>query len=202
MEDKEKPPKPPEKPNYKCIKVNLNDILAEDKNLSKHVYDIINTNVIRVSKITSKTYLLLRKWVLNHYHLKDNFNEIEIPFINQDVIRMCTLSFLKQARGPKPKTENQVLLDEFRELHDFKEVDGEYIKKPLEYYYTTMLTSIENNIKNNFINYINRFVNSYFKKMNETELNNKKFKDKLMSELKVVKDDILNNMSYFIIHVL
>ena len=193
MEDKEKPPKPTEKPNYKCIKVNLNDILAEDKNLSKHVYDIINTNVIRVSKITSKTYLLLRKWVLNHYHLKDNFNEIEIPFINQDVIRMCTLSFLKQGRGPNPKIENQVLLDEFRGLHDFKEIDGEHIKKPLEYYYTTMLTSIENNIKNNFINYINRFVNSYFKKMNETELNNKKFKDKLMSELKVVKDDILNN---------
>ena len=70
MEDNINKEKPPEKvkDNYKCIKVNLKDILSNKKHISNKVFDIINKNVFRVNKITEKTYFLLRKWVLTNYY--------------------------------------------------------------------------------------------------------------------------------------
>jgi hypothetical protein len=40
----------------------------------------------------------------------------------------------------------------------------------LQYYETTMITSIENNIKMHFFDYINRFIFSYYKTYTKTSL--------------------------------
>ena len=192
MEDNINKEKPPEKvkDNYKCIKVNLKDILSNKKHISNKVFDIINKNVFRVNKITEKTYFLLRKWVLTNYYN----NNKNIPLITTDLIHTCNLSFLiKKNNALELKPDIKKLVEDFEELQNFEKMDGENIKDTLKYYNVTILTSIENNIKNNFLNYINRFVNNSFKKIYEKEINNKDFKENLMSELKVVKDDIINN---------
>ena len=56
-----------------------------------------------------------------------------------------------------------------------------------------MNTAIINNIKLNFVSYLNRYVNSVFTNIYKIEIENKEFKKQLYKELKVVKEDLINN---------
>ena len=177
------------KEKYKCIKVPFKNILTKNNEDSTFVFDKIYNSMIRTNNVTIKTYQLLRLWILNKY-----YNDTNIPIITENTIRMCIKSILKPSKaGPTPKTENLLLLEEFRNLHNFELEDGLNICHILLYNTTTILTSIENNIKAHFFEYINRFVNSYFKTMYKEEIKNRNFKLNLYSELKKVKNDIKNN---------
>jgi hypothetical protein len=176
------------KEKYKCIKKSFLKILKKNNDYSNFVYDKIYDAMIRTNNITIKTYQLLRLWVLNKYH-----NNINIPLITENTIRMCIKSILKPSKGPKPKDNNLLLLNEFINTHNFDLEDGTNICKILQYNATTILTSIENNIKLHFFEYINRFINSYFKVKYSEEIKNSDFKKLLFKELKKVKDDIINN---------
>ena len=185
MKKVEKPPK------YKCIKVPIIKILNEKSLSNNEVLDTINNAVLRTNKITTKAYFLLRLWVLNKYHTNQ-----EIPVITADTISMCIKSLLLPSRGPKA-TKNNLLL--FNEFNEFKEVsslsleDGSHLSAILDYYSVTMLTSIENNIKMHFFDYIKRFINTYFKHVNQDNIHNKEFKKQLYKEINFVKNDIINN---------
>jgi hypothetical protein len=52
--------------------------------------------------------------------------------------------------GQKPKGNNAILLDEFQNLNTFELEDGSNLSSILDYYSTTMITAIENNIKMRF----------------------------------------------------
>jgi hypothetical protein len=148
---------PPDK--YRCLKLPITSILLKDKEKEEEVNDnmvILQDAIIRTNAITTKTYFLLRVWVLNKYH-----NHQDIPEITEDTISMSMKSVLLPSSGPKPKGNNALLLQEFQQLHTFGLEDGSNLSATLDYYVTTMLTSIENNIKMRFFDYIKRFVNSY-----------------------------------------
>jgi len=149
---------------------------------------ILQDAILRANKITSKSYMLLRLWVLNKYH-----DGIDIPEITTDTISMAMKSIMNSSSGPKPKGNNNLLLQEFQTIYDFSLEDGKNLSAILNYYATTMLTSITNNIKIHFFDYVNRFINSYFKAIYKEEITNKVFKKQLFKELRVVKNDILNN---------
>ena len=188
-----------EKPiqNYKCIKKKLDTILnrideplppfLKEKVEKDKTFQKINEAVLRGSRITQKTYFLLRLWVLKKYEEK-----IEIPDITPSLIGIAMCSILKNKSESKFSDKNLLLYQEFKKLHNFALEDGMYLRVPLDYYSIQMVTAIENNVKNNFIHFLNRFVNSYFKKKHETEIEDKKFKKTLMDELRLVKNDILN----------
>jgi len=175
---------PPDK--YSCIKLPIHKIIRNENYDS--TLTIINDAVMRTNYIIYKTYLLLRLWILQKYHKNEN-----IPFITESTIKMCMKSLVKESAGPKPKGENLKIFQEFKSLHNFKIEDGKNLSAVLDYYAVTILTAIENNIKLHFIDYINRFVNSYFKFMYKENIENKDFKKNLFSELKTVKNDIINN---------
>ena len=186
---------PPDK--YRCLKLPISSILfdskKEDKNKEKEkeveqTMDILQNGIIRTNAITSKTYFLLRLWVLHKYD-----NNQEIPEITEDTISMCMKSIMKSSSGQKPKGNNALLLQEFLKLNTFSLEDGSNLSSILDYYATTMITSIENNIKMRFFDYIKRFVNSYFKHLYQDQLENKEFKKQLYKEINLVKNDILNN---------
>lgn len=130
---------------------------------------------------------MLRLWCLEKYH-----HNIDIPIIDENTIRMCMKSLLVPSSGPKPKNNNLLLFNEFKSLHNFELEDGKNLSSILNYYAITILTSIENNIKLHFFDYVNRFINSYFKHINKDNLNDKEFKKQLFKELHSVKSDILN----------
>lgn len=105
---------------------------------------------------------------------------------------MCMKSLLLPSRGRKPREDNQLLCNEFKELHNFTLENGKNLSSILNYYATTIMTSIENNIKLHFLDYVKRFINSYFKHQYQNRLNDKEFKKQLFKELYSVKSDILN----------
>jgi len=177
---------PPDK--YRCIKLHISSIFKQnDINIEENM-NILHNAIIRTNSITSKTYFLLRTWILKKYH--DN---LDIPNITEDTISMCMKSILKSSSGQKPKGNNLILLNEFKTLHNFELEDGTNLSSILGYYTTTMITSIENNIKLHFFDYIKRFINSYFKHLYKDEIENKDFKKQLYKELNLVKNDIINN---------
>ena len=180
MNRKEEPPD-----KYQCLKVPIQKILKSDTDTK--TLEIINDAVLRTNYITTKSYFLLRLWVLEKYH-----NNQEIPLITEDTIKMSMKSLVKASAGPKAKGNNLLLLQEFQKLHTFSLEDGKNLSAILDYYTTTMITAIENNIKMNFIDYVKRFVNSYFKSIYKDDLQNKDFRKQLYKELQVVKNDIIN----------
>ena len=178
--------KPPDK--YRCIKLPIQKILKSD--IPIDVLERINDAVSRTNIITTNSYFLLRLWVLQKYH-----NNQEIPIITEDTIRMSMKSLVKASAGPKPKGNNLALLQEFQNIGNsiFTLQDGKNLSAILDYYATTMIIAIENNIKMHFIDYIKRFVNSYFKNIYQNELQNKEFKKQFYKELQQVKNDIIND---------
>jgi len=177
---------PPDK--YRCLKLPIFSILYKDSEEAKKNMDILQNAIIRTNAITTKTYFLLRLWILHKYH-----NNQDIPEITEDTISMCMKSIIKSSSGQKPKGNNAVLLEEFQKINIFELEDGSNLSSILEYYATTMITSIENNIKMRFFDYIKRFINSYFKHLYRTEIKDKNFKNQLYKEINLIKNDIINN---------
>jgi len=176
-----KPPDP-----YKCIKVPIKNILKKQDNTK--ILNILEDAVLRTNKIIIKTYLLLRLWSLEKYH-----TSIEIPEITEDTIKFAMKAISKKQQDARIKGSNKELLEEFIKLSEFIEKeDAVNLSGTLQAYQTTMITSIENNISLHFIDYINRFVNSYFNNLYIEELKSEKFEKELTKDLYLVKKDIIN----------
>ena len=176
---------PPDK--YRCLKLPISSIFYKNEEVKENM-DILQNAIVRTNAITTKTYFLLRLWVLHKYH-----NNQHIPEITNDTISMAMKSIVKSSSGQKPKGNNAILLTEFQKLHNFQLEDGSNLSSILDYYATTMITAIENNIKMRFFDYIKRFVNSYFKHIYQDQIENKEFKKQMYREINLVKNDIINN---------
>ena len=188
--------KPPDK--YKTVKCSFKTIHKQDFNTNK-LFDAC----FRTHQIVIHTYQFLRLWILDKYH---NNNKI-IPYITDDTIKMAFKSLIKESQGPKPKGSNFELYNEFIKLYNEQyknlnyntKLDGKNLSQILSYMSIDMITNIENNIKLHFVKYLNRFVNSSFKLINNELLNNceKGTKTKLRKELNKdlydIKQDLINN---------
>ena len=102
---------PPDK--YRCLKYRLSRIL----NINSPIYPILQDAVTRVNAITTKAYLVLRLWVLNKYH-----NNIDIPIITEDIIKMAFISVYNCKK--LPQGNNLSLLQEFKKSHSFSDAKG------------------------------------------------------------------------------
>ena len=173
--------KPPDK--YNCIKVPFNKIIRDNDTKDK-IFDC----VVRTNKITIKTYQLLRLWILDKYHKNET-----IPTITEDTIKMAQKSILEKSAGPKPKGDNLALFNEFKSFHTLSLENGNNLSQILGYNATSILTAIENNIKCHFFDYIRRFINSYFTHIYQEEIKNKEFKKQLFTDLKKLKNDIIDD---------
>jgi hypothetical protein len=187
--------KPPDK--YRTIKCSLKSIVKNKLNQTK-LFDAC----YRTHQIVIHTYQFLRLWILNKYHNKEN-----IPLITDDTIKMAFKSLLKDSQGPKPKGTNLNLYNEFKKLYDDEykklnyenKLDGVNLSQILGYMSIDMLTNIENNIKLHFVKYLNRFVNSSYKKRNNELLEKcekgtkTKLRKELNKDLYEIKQDLINN---------
>ena len=105
---------PPDK--YRCFKLPISHILFREndeneeqkKEVEKQMITLQNA-ILRANSITSKTYFLLRLWILHKYH-----NHLDIPEITDDTISMCMKSILLPSSGQKPKGNNALMLKEFQ----------------------------------------------------------------------------------------
>jgi hypothetical protein len=187
--------KPPDK--YRTIKCSIKSIIKKDLDMN-----ILFNAMMRTHKIVIHTYQFLRLWILNKYH-----NNLDIPIINDDIIKMAFKTLIIESAGPKPKGNNLNLFNEFKLFYDSiyknlnysNKIDGKNLSQILGYMSIDMITNIENNIKLNFIKYVKRFVNSSFRIQNNLLLESceKGTKTKLRKELNKdlfdIKEDLINN---------
>lgn len=183
----------PPPPEYKCIKKSIYKVFKNPEDIK-----VIQDAVMRTNRITFKKYILIALFVYTEYKtIKDLHPDYleELPTkINKDVINACQYSIQKKAKGGNiPKGKTLEMLIKFKELQakiskDFELEDASYLSQILIDETTSMITAIENNIKQHFLNeYINRFVNVVF------ELHKSNDKKTLRKELMKVKDDLRNH---------
>ena len=199
------PKKPPDK--FVTVKCVLDKIIINDKpdcDLKKDdIKTILNDTCFRTNQIVIHTYQFLRLWILNKYH-----NKLDIPIITEELIKMVmnTLS-IKDNRGNKPTDENLILLNEFNKFYEehYKnlnyenKINSSYLSQIINSMATDILTNIENNIKMHFFKYVNRFVNSSFKKVNNDLIEKAKegtktqLRKELNKDVYEIKQDLINN---------
>ena len=189
--------KPPDKEKLITIKCNISKII-KNKEYIPLLFDIS----FRTNKIVIQTYHFLRFWILQHYH-----NNIEIPIITTDIIKMIFNTLTISSKGGNtPKGNNLKMLNQFQNFYNlyfldsnYEKVNSCYLSQILNSISIDILTNIENNIKLHFFKYVKKFVNSSFRKIHNNILENtqkgKKIETRklLNKELFQVKEDLLNN---------
>ena len=194
--------KPPDKNSYyKCIKVPLKSIAKYDNVIEK-----INKIVIKANKIVIYTLQYIKLYSLYKFENDDVLPQISEKFINTVMKTLCK----ETASGRPPSKETQILKNELKELYnnEFKELNVDenldYLNMNtiLDYLATDIKTMFDNNIKQHYIEYVERFVNIFWKKketidkINEDKELSKNQKDikikEFVAELRKVKLDLLN----------
>ena len=191
--------KPPDKYNkIVIVKCNINNIIKNNDFIAP-LFDAC----FRTNKIVIQSYQFLRLWILEHYH-----NNVDIPIITVDTIKMIfNVLTLNSKGGNTPKGNNLIMLNNMTDFYNntFKilcndnKINGSYLSQILNSMAVDMLTNIENNVKMHFFKYVNKFVNSSFKIINNNILENTvrgkrvEIRKQLNYELFQIKQDLFNN---------
>jgi hypothetical protein len=199
---KENEPPDKEKDNssyYKCIKTSL-------KSIVKH--DFVIDKLIQASNMSNKVVIhTLQLIKLYFIHLYDT--NLKIPTINRQFITSVMKTVcIPPTQGRVPSETTKVIKDSLKDFYDihYKNIQGEtlnyrYMNTVLDYLAIDILTMYENNIKQHFIEYIERFVNVVWRKKAMVKLIKKNFKtsksrqqavNKLCNQLRRIKNDLLN----------
>lgn len=190
--------KPPD--YFKCIKVPL-------KYITKHETTIntINETVIKANKIVINTLQFIKMYCLKQYHKTKTLPNIDEEFINAVMKTLCVETV--SGRPPSKKTQELKMKlkdfydSDFRELTTKEKLDYQHMNTILDYLAVDILTMYENNIKQHFVEYIERYVNvvwekkfiiSKIRKLKITKKQKDNHISKLCGELRKIKNDILN----------
>ena len=183
--------------NYKVIKIRLYRIIKDSESLQ-----ILSDAVNRTHQIVIHVYQFLRLWILNKYE-----NNVVIPKITEDILKMSFRALTEHTNGPNPKGDNLKIYEEFKtfneevysKLNYTSKIKSINLSAIIDYQCTDMLTNIENNIEMHFIDYLKQYVNGHFKDEHMSILEKYEGKEKILlrkslrKELKDVKEDLLNN---------
>src|SRR5665647_611651 len=193
--------KPPDKTSYyKCIKVPLKHITKHDTVIQK-----INETVIKANKIVIYALQFIKLYCINEFDESKILPKIDEEFINAVMKTLCKES----STGRPPSDKTKKLKDKLKEFYDkhFKslitddDLDYLHMNTILDYLATDILTMYENNIKQHYVEYVERFVNVFLKKKETIEkINNEKIsqnqKDikikEFVAQLRKVKKDFLD----------
>lgn len=189
--------KPPDKPPYKSVKVPLTHITNDQ------VIQILNNTVIKANKMVILTLQFIKLYSLHQYQHNRTLPIINEKFINTVMKVICK----PPTTGCKPKEQTQFLRNEllaFHELHFKKfmteELDYKRMNTILDYLKVEIRTAYENNIKQHYIEYVERFVNVCFKKkeyidaLNQESISKTSKDQKIkifLNNLRLIKKDLL-----------
>jgi hypothetical protein len=196
---KTEPPDKSKLPHYKCIKTSLKGVVK---------YDFVIDNLIQSSnmcnKIVSHTLQLLKLYLLYRTDNKLDLPKIDKQFVNAVMKTVCKAP--TQGRSPSESTQGiKENLKAFYDTHyrdlQKEELNYRYMNTVLDYLAIDIITMYENNIKQHFVEYVERYVNVVWRKKALVKLIKQKYKtpktrqeriNKLCSAMRKVKNDILN----------
>jgi hypothetical protein len=180
---------------YVTIKVPLSRITNPE--VIKELQECVTT----VNKIVTRSLLLLRAYLPSC---------TVIPIINENFID-CLLKSVcvkETKQGRPPSDANKKLINKFRIIYDrifrglpdMEDLSYTHLSTVLDYCATTIITDIENNIKQRYVQYIESFVNASFglrtflnniKVIKDTAIRNS-LKYNFIKKLRLIKTDILS----------
>ena len=190
--------KPPDD-YFKSTKVPLKGLLKNPE----ITLPIINKTANIANKIVIHTYQFIKLYSLDYYE-KNNHT---LPVIDKMFINCCMKILCKSPiQGKPPKKEVKDLKEKLAEFYEsqykpfikYEELEYRYMNTILDYLTISILTMYENNIKMNFVEYIERYINVTFRKKLMLRLIRRMAKNKNESinnfnnQLRHIKIDILN----------
>ena len=196
----EPPDKPPDKPYFKTIKTSLKNIVKNEFIIRK-----INDTTIIANKIMIHSLHILKLYILDKFERNEQLPVINKQFVTSIMKTVC----VEPSAGRKPSPKTQEIKDDLKNFYDlyYIHIQGEefsylHMNTILDYLAVDIVTMYENNIKQHFIDYIERYVNVIWRKKLIIKLIKKKYKtkksrqdkiNKLCSVLRCIKNDIINN---------
>jgi hypothetical protein len=193
---KEKPPD-----FYKGVKVPIKYVLKNPEiNLSK-----INDAVMRTHKIVIHGLMFMKLYLLDYYNKHNTIPEIDHSFAVNCLKIVC----VKGGSGRPPSDETKQLKDKlnsfyeehYKPLRQDDNLKYTHMNTILDYLADDIITMYKNNIQLHYVEYVERFVNVYWKKkyivdkikrLNLTKKEKDNRINKLCSQLRKIKNDILN----------
>ena len=186
---------------FKCVKVSLKHVLKHyEINQSK-----INETVVKANKIVIHTLQFMKLYLLDFYNNHNSLPKIDKEFINCCMKILCN----EKATGRPPKKEIKELKEKlklfynthYKPLCQDEELDYTYMNTILDYLTIDILTMYENNIKQHYIEYVERYVNvvwkqkfmtNQIKKVKKTKKDREEGVRNLNTQLRKIKNDLLN----------
>jgi hypothetical protein len=149
---------------YKIKKLRLNKILKH-YNINSYFIEEYISNAHNVADHISH---FIRAFILYCYK-----NKLVIPLIDDNFFKLCSVVLTtKPAGGNLPKGENKAKIELLKKFYDDfysklgycqeDKISSLHLSQMISYIATEYTTAIDNNIKNNFIEYLKRFVNASF----------------------------------------
>ena len=183
-------------PNCKTFKIPLKKFIKDE-----NYKFILDDAIIRTNKIIRRTYDFIKLYILYCFN-----NNKELPLITESFIRQCFIIISEKAKtGRKSQSDNSYLEDFYKEhyevlLNNKSKPSKKNLTQILKEESKKIKTCFENSISTNYFTFLFRYINCIFIESNneniskfEKEEDKKNFIKNLKSELKVVKNDILNN---------
>jgi len=188
---------PPDKPEFHSIKTSLKSVARNPVVVSK-----LNDVVFMSHKIVIHTLQFIKLYLIDHYYRKLQFPTIDKPFVVAVMKTLCQ----DPASGRPPSQQIQTLKEELSCFYyayykhlQVDELNYQHMNTVLDYLAIDIVTMYENNIKQHFFEYVERYVNVVWKKKEMVEWikqhKNYTKKGKMVSNLCVnlrkVKNDLL-----------
>lgn len=186
----------PSKPYYKAIKQNLSNIVKH-----KEVQDTLLDVVLSSHKIVVHTLQFMKMYMLFSYDTQDGLPKIDHAFITNIMKVICDKSTKEpvKKRGRPPKADTTNLRKTFEQFYDEHYPSGQVdpisyknMNTTLDYLAIDILTCYETNIKQHYVEYVERFVNVLYQKKQQLQSLSNNEASAFVNMLRKVKNNILN----------
>ena len=184
------------KPYYQVIKQNLTNIVKYTE-----VQDTLLDVVLSSQKIVVHTLQFMKMYLLFSYDTQDSLPKIDHAFITNIMKVICDKStkepVKKQGRPPKADTLDikkkfELFYDKHYPSGRIDPISYKNMNTILDYLAIDILTCYETNIKQHYVEYVERFVNVLFEKKERMKSLAKEEVPAFVNMLRKVKNNILN----------
>ena len=186
--------------SFQTIKTSLKSVVRDETTIEK-----LTEAALRANRIMTHTLQFLKLYLIHCYDTDNALPTIDKPFVNAAMKIVC----IKTNNKGRPNRETIELKQQLTEFYNehyapLREpsdvIEYANLNAVLNYMVIDVITMYENNIKQNFFLYVDRFVNVELHKKDQIKAikagdgtaDDKKSKiNLLLSELRKVKNDIL-----------
>lgn len=185
---------------FKAVKVPLKSVLKDpDINLPK-----LTDATVRTHKITIYVLQFLKLYLLSYYGKHKTLPTIDKTLVNSCIKMVCKESGTGRPPSEKVEKLKKQLTKVYKEhFEKFKVEDIEYthLNTVLDYLTIDILTMYENNVKNHFVDYVERYVNVVWRKnfligkirkLKKTKKERERAITHFCSQLRAIKNDLLS----------